>query len=183
MQPYEENSPHEIYLRASSAAKPMAPLKLYANVTGKFNVQRDLEKVQDEIRDRTLEAKQKRAERTTIMLDTPLDLSVPKSKKRKAPQTMFRNPVNPLEHRRIQSAPSSSPAQPLPLVTPRRLKEDAQPVRTRLIHCLALGNRTTKEIVTMVVGPGHSMQPDLADLLVEVNFLTSSSSFLLIHML
>src|ERR1700729_530421 len=86
MRPLREGSPHELYLRSSSAAKPMAPLKLYANVTGKFTVERELgEKVQDKVRDRTQVAEKQRTERKVQMLDSPLDIPRVNGKKRKAP--------------------------------------------------------------------------------------------------
>ena len=64
----------------------MAPLKLYANVTGKFTVERELgEKVQDKVRDRTQVAEKQRTERKVQMLDSPLDIPRVNGKKRKAP--------------------------------------------------------------------------------------------------
>jgi hypothetical protein len=66
----------------------MAPLKLYANVTGKFMVERELgEKVQDKVRDRTQVAEKQRTECEVQMLDSPLDLPRANGKKRKAPST------------------------------------------------------------------------------------------------
>ncbi|KAI0744139.1 hypothetical protein C8Q80DRAFT_1185254 [Daedaleopsis nitida] len=86
---------HELYLRVPTTHKPMAPLKLYANVIGKFMVERELgEKVQESVREATLGAEKARTERKAIYLDKPPDLShTGKVKKkdaapvRRAPQT------------------------------------------------------------------------------------------------
>ncbi|KAG9316843.1 hypothetical protein JVU11DRAFT_2913 [Chiua virens] len=72
MRPQKESSPHELYIRAASAAKPMAPLKLCANVIGKFMVERQLgDKATGKVRQQTLVAKQQHLERQAILLEHP----------------------------------------------------------------------------------------------------------------
>ncbi|KAH7919416.1 hypothetical protein BV22DRAFT_861485 [Leucogyrophana mollusca] len=70
MRSLKESTPHEIYLRVTSAANPMAPLQLYANVTGKFIVERQLvEKVTDKARQQIRVAEEGRSERVVQVRD------------------------------------------------------------------------------------------------------------------
>jgi len=159
MESQPENSPHELYLRASSAAKPMAPLKLSANVIGKFTVGRELDqKVEDKVRGSTLLAQKKRTERTAIMLDTPPPTTAPSANrnKKRNQQSALRKPVQP--------SATVSPSVPIP--TGKEL-----PVRSRLIHCLALTPRVADDAIKLVGGPAcdASLRKTLLDLLEEVN--------------
>jgi RNA polymerase II elongation factor ELL len=181
MRPLKENTPHELYLRASSVAKPMAPLKLYANVTGKFTVERELgTKVEDKVRDRTLVAEKKRTERKAIMLDTPPpDLAVASGKKRKAPamSSMFRKPVQPSDHLPVNRGPTPSRvASPAPSTMTR---EGLVPVRKRLIHCVALGQHTPEAVIKLVGGTDRdpAAWADLLALLDEASLLHVSYLF------
>ncbi|KAG1777776.1 hypothetical protein EV702DRAFT_222969 [Suillus placidus] len=154
MRPLKESSPHEIYLRTSSATKPNAPLKLYANVMGKFIVDRQLgEKVTDKVRQQTIEAKKQHSERQTIMLDAPLvSAAGTKNLKRKtpgsgtvvkksAPRDTLRTPA--------ASAPVARKISPIPQTASSKANAD---VRRRLIHFLAVENRETDLTVTRVCG-------------------------------
>ncbi|KAG1751448.1 uncharacterized protein EDB91DRAFT_1105640 [Suillus paluster] len=154
MRPLKESSPHEIYLRTSSVAKPNAPLKLYANVMGKFIVDRQLgEKVTDKVRQQTIEAKKQHSERQTIMLDAPLlPAGGAKNLKRKAPGsgTVVKKTIQ----RDTLRAPSASTVtarkiSPIPQTASSKANAD---VRRRLIHFLAVEPRETDLAVARVCG-------------------------------
>ncbi|KAJ6609829.1 hypothetical protein B0H10DRAFT_450286 [Mycena sp. CBHHK59/15] len=142
MRPLKENSPHDLYLRASSATKPMAPLKLYANITGKFTVERDLATVQDKIRTTTQNADKTRKGRGAILLDASTsELPNPIGKKRKDPtanSSMFRKPVR-------QPRPSTSTRAPSPLPP-----ASSSPTRTALIQFLAVRERSLDDILRLL---------------------------------
>jgi RNA polymerase II elongation factor ELL len=164
MRSQKEDSPHELYLRSSSAAKPMAPLKLYANVTGKFMVERELgEKVQDKVRDRTQVAEKQRTERKVQMLDSPLDLPRANGKKRKAPSTsssLLKQAAHNDHLRNISSVSSVVPsrvASPLPpsttaptASTPTATKDSS--IRRLMIQYLAISPRSTDEVMRAIGG-------------------------------
>ncbi|KAI6040202.1 hypothetical protein EDC04DRAFT_2894202 [Pisolithus marmoratus] len=120
VQAQQESTPHEIYLRTSSAAKPNAPLKLYANVIGKFMVERQLgAKVTDGVRQRTMEAKKAHSERQAILLDRPpIPIPTTKHTKRKTPGsgTVIKKAVAPIDQLRVPST-SSSPLRKKQMLT------------------------------------------------------------------
>lgn len=170
MRPLKEASPHEIYLRMSSAAKPNAPLKYYADVTGKFIVERKLgEDVEDKLRGRTIVAEKHRLDRKAIYLDAP-PVNLNTNKKRKEAPPPARKTA-PLPHRKnlAAPAPSQSPrvgsASPLP-PTNSSSGDAAQSLRNRLIHCLAIRPRSTETLTRMTNG-GNS-DKEYFDLLREV---------------
>ncbi|KAJ7188376.1 hypothetical protein C8R46DRAFT_1054601 [Mycena filopes] len=146
----KENSPHDLYLRASSASKPMAPLKLYANITGKFTVEPAFDKIQHRIRTTTHNADRIRKESRVTMLDEPpTDLSSTQPiKKRKAPaaSSMFRKPAAPPRLPASARVPS-----PLPPVTP-------SPLRTALIKALAVKESSLDELIRLL--PGGDNDPE-----------------------
>lgn len=169
-----ENSIHELYLRASSATKKTAPLKLYANVVGKLAVERELANdLRDKIRESTQDAAAQRNNRTTVLLEAPLDLP-PNNKKRKDPpgsSSMFRKPLRPADKLKVVPAPSN----PAPLNKPAVPSASAQrdlpvPLRKRMIQCLAVSDRTEDHITKLVAGadPTAAMRRDVQDLLQEV---------------
>lgn len=154
MRPLKESSPHEIYLRTSSAAKPNAPLKLYANVMGKFIVDRQLgEKVTDKVRQQTIEAKKQHSERQTIMLDAPLiSAAGAKNLKRKTPGSG--TVVKKGAQRDTLRTPAASTnvarkISPIPQTASSKANAD---VRRRLIHFLAVETRETDLTVARVCG-------------------------------
>jgi RNA polymerase II elongation factor ELL len=154
MRPLKESSPHEIYLRTSSAAKPNAPLKLYANVMGKFIVDRQLgEKVTDKVRQQTIEAKKQHAERQTIMLDAPLvSAAGTKNLKRKTPGsgTVVKKAVQRDTLRTpAASTPVARKISPMPQAASSKANAD---IRRRLIHFLAVESRETDLTVSRVCG-------------------------------
>jgi len=164
MRPLKESTPHELYLRVSSVAKPMAPLRLYANVTGKFTVERELgEKVKDKLRDRILE--QKRAERRTVMVPG-------------LPQHEFYVPPVPLQ---FSDPPRSAPARVASPLPPAPPKEVCVPVHKRIIRCLALNPHLTADaVIKKVAGPncGQNEKKELMVVINEVKF----SSFILFRL-
>ncbi|KAG6335958.1 hypothetical protein ID866_3134 [Astraeus odoratus] len=174
MRSLQESTPHEIYLRTSSAAKPNAPLKLYANVIGKFIVERQLDaKVTDGVRQRAMEVKKAHSERHAILLDQPpVQTTGSKSSKRKAPGsgTVIKKSATPLDTLRTPSSSTmpSRKVSPLPVIPPSsRANAD---VRRRLVHCLAIHPRYTDEVIKMVGGPSVATQAreDLLALLDDV---------------
>ena len=190
MRPSKEFSPHELYLRSSSAAKPMAPLKLYATVTGKFNVERVLDsKITDKIRNQTQALEKQRNERKIQVLDAPpvLDNTKVNGKKRKAPATtsastslLKRAAHN--DHMKNVSAQSSlrvsSPLPPRPSSpsaaassSTSTLKDNS--VRRRMVQYLAVSNRLPDDVVRAIGGTDAdaSTKQNLRVLLDEVLFL------------
>lgn len=169
MQSFKESAPHEIYLRAFTEAKPLAPLKLYANVSRKFLVGRELDdKVKDKIRDRTLEAAKQRTERKAIFLEAPPTAASGSSKKRKTqPATTASKKL----HERFPSASSAPSPSPSPSPT-RSPSKDADPTgpRVRMIRCLVSQPRFEEEVVRLVGGPNCAIarKEELSQLLREV---------------
>ncbi|CCL98656.1 uncharacterized protein FIBRA_00658 [Fibroporia radiculosa] len=167
----QESTPHELYLRTSSASKPMAPLKLYANVTGKFQVERELgAKVQEKLRESTMAAEKQRTGRGVLVLDKPPELSKSVPKKKQVQSSMFRRPIAaPDSHRTVSTSSTSQPTKvssPRDLAIPSSLPtrvaspvpaasrnfEHTMSTRRRLVHCVAIRARTTPEVVKLVGG-------------------------------
>ncbi|KAJ7733764.1 hypothetical protein DFH07DRAFT_754709 [Mycena maculata] len=126
----------------------MAPLKLYANITGKFTVERDLVNVQDTIRSTTLDAEKIRKERGITMLDAPPNLSSSSQtkKKRKNPpgsSSLFRNPVAQPRPSISTSTRAPSPLPPAPSAAP-------SPLRTAVVKALAVKERTVDELLRLI---------------------------------
>ncbi|KAL4073800.1 hypothetical protein V8B97DRAFT_1936433 [Scleroderma yunnanense] len=174
MRSQKESSPHEIYLRTSSAAKPNVPLKLYANVIGKFMVERQLgAKITDGVRQRTIEAKKAHSERQAILLEQP-PIPTPgfKPSKRKAPGTgtVVKKSVPSMDQLRVASSSTAPPRKVSPLPhNPPSSKANAD-VRRRLVHCLAIQSRLADDAIRMVGGANISVQAreDLLGLLEDV---------------
>ncbi|EDR11433.1 uncharacterized protein LACBIDRAFT_293041 [Laccaria bicolor S238N-H82] len=138
----------------------MPPLKLYASVVGKFIVERELgDSVRDKVRESTIDAANQRSGRTTILLETPPDVS--NTKKRKdAP--MFRKPVRAADKpKTIQ--PSTNRPSPAPVHVP---KEGSSKLRNHIIHWLAMGERTEDQLVGLVGKP--SLRAAVCNILAEV---------------
>ena len=183
MAPMKENAEHELYLRATSAAKPNAPLKLHAIVTGKFRVERQLnESITDKIRDRTQTAETQRTERKVLMLDAPPDVSRASVKKRKPlpPASIMLKKAAHNDHIRNTSASASvqpsrvaspmppTPTTPTTFVMPPAPKESRE--RRRMIQYLAISPRTTEDVMRAVGGADcdSSTRRQLTELLDEV---------------
>ncbi|GLB37141.1 hypothetical protein LshimejAT787_0401920 [Lyophyllum shimeji] len=178
----KEETPHELYLRTHSASKPNAPLKLYANVTGKFTVEHDQlgANLKEKIREKTIDAAKQRDDRRTKFIDTPPTLPPKNMKKRKEPpsSSMFRNAVRPSDQALLNASTSSSAvparvASPAPL--PPKKKSSDPALRNRLIHCMAIQERPRDTIVRLVAGANcdASTRQEVLDLIEEVGEQTS----------
>jgi len=137
----EETTQNDLYLRTSSATKKNAPLKLFANVVGKFSVERELaDPVRDKVRESTQDAANQRNSRTTVFIDTPSDLPPTSGKKRKdPPASMFRKPLRPSD--KPKPAPVPVLANKLPPVT------HVSPHRKHIVRLLAVRDRTAEDIM------------------------------------
>ncbi|KAF5385882.1 hypothetical protein D9615_002475 [Tricholomella constricta] len=185
MRPLREETPHELYLRTHSSSKPSAPLKLYANVAGKFTIEHDKlgDNLKDKIREKTQDAAKQRDDRRTKFIDTPPVLPTNKTKKRKEPPTssMFRNAIRPSDQAKLNASASSSAAaarvsSPAPPPPPPRKPADPS-LRRRLVHCIAIQERTRDQIVKMVAGADcdASRRREVLDALEDVGEQTSST--------
>lgn len=169
MRAQEENADHELYLRSTLASKPGAPLKLYANVIGKFMVERQLgERMQNKMRDRTQQAEKQRLERKTQLLDAPLAIpSTTKSAASKKPKVVSVKRAAPPESRMLSTTSSSQPSR---MVSPRPPVSTETPgLKERLIHCAALQDRTTEELIKMLAsGTAATLRKEVTELIPQV---------------
>lgn len=174
-----EETIHELFLRASSASKKSAPLKLHANVVGKFTVERELaDQLRDKIRESTQDAANQRNSRSTVFIDTPPDLQTNTRKRKEPPSSMFRKPMRPSDKLK---PPATSSGQYEVKQTPStsQLKDSSSAARKRVIQYLALNNEATEEKLFQLASladRNFSSSRHLAELLDQV----SVSSFSLI---
>ncbi|KAG5637996.1 hypothetical protein H0H81_002357 [Sphagnurus paluster] len=184
MRPLREETAHELYLRLHSASKPNSSLKLYANVTGKFSIERDElgSDLKDRIREKTKDAAKQRDDRRTKFIEAPPKLAPPaKLKKRKDPpaNSMFRNAIRPADQAKLSASshPSAaptrttSPAPPSTLSQSRIASTSATPhtsspappkkrpsnpaLRHRLIHYIVIHETTRDELVKLAASDDH----------------------------
>lgn len=172
----QETAMHELYLRAASATKRNAPLKLYANVVGKFNVEkREIgNELRDKIRESTQDAAAQKNSRATVFMDTPPETQ-PANKKRKD-ASMFHKPLRQAD--KVKSLPSAS-STPVSKPTPTHLSSTNQqggvPVRKRLVHCLARGEKSEEELFKLLGADRNaSLRAEIVELLDEVWHLFKS---------
>ncbi|TFK53662.1 hypothetical protein OE88DRAFT_1643363 [Heliocybe sulcata] len=137
-----EPSPSELYLRAATAAKPNAPLKLYGNIIGKFRVDRQYDKVAEQIRDSTAAAEKQRNGRQAVLLDN-IPATTTNGKKRK--------PAAPAKKVAARAAAASAQAR-VPSPAPKVSSQLMQEARHRMIQCVAVQPRTQEEAVRLVGG-------------------------------
>ena len=169
----QETTLHELYLRASSITKKTAPLKLYANVVGKFTVERELhDDVCGKLRESTQDAVNQRMTRTTQFINVPPDIQS-NSKKRKeppSPSTMFRKPIRQSDKLVSTSNPPTVPNR-TSMITTQGSKEGSTSLRTRVVHYLAIADRTEDELVRLVGGLDCSplLRREIHDLLEQVS--------------
>ncbi|KAF8159538.1 hypothetical protein B0H34DRAFT_796776 [Crassisporium funariophilum] len=177
MRHQQETTIHELYLRASSATKKTAPMKLYANVIGKFAVERELDdEVRDKIRESTQDAVNQRNTRTTMFIETPPDLPTNNKKRKKPPASIFQKPVRPIDKPRntpvpppIANPPNTNRTADVP-PQPQREREGSVPLRKRMVHCLATSERTEDQVVRLVGGSdcSQSLRREIHDILDQV---------------
>ncbi|KAF8744948.1 hypothetical protein AX14_012772 [Amanita brunnescens Koide BX004] len=156
----KENLHHELYIRAASAAKRNAPLKLHAHVVGKFQVERQLDNdVRNRLRQSTKTLQAQRQERGIVQLETPL---VPPSKSSKK-TTAARPSHLVVDHVTSSSRESTSASN-------RNRKELSKSMRRRMMQFLAVSDRTSDEILRLLGGPecSSSDRSNLLDLLEQV---------------
>ena len=185
----QETTLHELYLRASSVTKKTAPLKLYANVVGKFTVERELhDDVCDKLRESTQDAVNQRMTRTTQFIKTPPDIQPNNKKRKEPPSTMFRKPIRQ-SNKSISTSGASNPANVpnrISTLTAQGSRDGSMALRARVVHCLAIADRTEDDLVRLVGGPdcSPSLRREIHDLLEQVSepypvvvFLRNSLSF------
>jgi len=164
-----------LYLRSAIANKPNVPLKLYANVTGKLTVsQKELDKdLEDRIRKRTVDVNNERSTPKTRIIDSPANLAAPSGGKKKKEPSMFRKKVP--EVTKPPNLPSNSTLPSRPISTVPSSSQSSQrssdiPLRNRLIHYIAGGERTSDEAIKAVAGAdcGAEMRMNVLQLLEQV---------------
>ncbi|KAH9998483.1 hypothetical protein BJV74DRAFT_883171 [Russula compacta] len=174
--------PHELYLRSALASKINAPLKLYADIAGKFNVERELNgKAESKVHQSTADAQKTKSERRIVLLDNPptLTSSATKTKpsapaKKRKPAVSATTTVRRVQHIIQAKYEGSSvargrqsPSHPLP-------SSQASPVspaiRAQMVHLLAKGPRTKEDVLTQVGGSdaSESLRVQLNELLVTI---------------
>ncbi|KAM6502339.1 hypothetical protein JOM56_002316 [Amanita muscaria] len=140
----KENLHHELYLRAASAAKKNAPLKLHANVVGKFQVERQLDNdVRSRLRKTTKTLQEQRQERGIIQLEAPPAHLASKTSKKSAAGVKNKQP------RLLSNLAKTGSRDPAAY----KAKNAApMPVQRRMIQLLAVQDRTAEEIVKSLSG-------------------------------
>jgi len=171
----QETAIHELYLRAPSATKKNAPLKLYANVVGKFAVeQREIgNELRDKIRESTQDAAAQKSSRATVFMGTPPETQ-PANKKRKD-ASMFHKPLRQSD--KAKQVPASATSTPVSKATPTHQSSTSHqggvPVRKRLVHCLARGEKSEEELFKLLGGDRNaSLRAEIAGLLDQVCHIT-----------
>ncbi|KAJ3982408.1 hypothetical protein F5890DRAFT_1529983 [Lentinula detonsa] len=156
LQSQTEEIPHDLYLRSASAAKPFVPLKFYANVIGRLTIsERELdEELATRIRKKTAAAAEQRSISKTKFIDAN-DLPQPTTKAAaKKKSDLFRKPLRPSDQLKptALSASTSSAPSPRPSQNPKSSQDGPTPMEKRLIHYLALAERTSEDAVKAVGG-------------------------------
>ena len=169
---------HELYLRAASATKKNAPLKLYASVVGKFTVdQREIgNELRDKIRESTQDAAAQRNSRATVFIDTPPETQLASKKRKEKP--IFHKPIRQSD--KVKAVPSASASStPASKATPTHPSSTSPqggvPVRKRLVHCLARGEKLEEELFKLLGADRNvSLRAEVSGLLDQVRNFTDS---------
>lgn len=182
----QESTPHELYLRSALASKINAPLKLYADIAGKFIVGRELNgKSESKVHQSTADAQKSKSGGRIVVLDAPPTLAASATKAKssgsiKKRKTAVSAPIAATVRRvphvvraknegssaaRGQSPPPPPPASQSSPVSPA--------MRAQMIHLLAKGSRTKEDVLTQVGGSQTSdtLRVQLNELLVTVRTL------------
>src|SRR5579863_8356369 len=150
MRGVQESTPHELYLRSALASKINAPLKLYADIAGKFTVERELNgKTESKVQQSTADAQKTKSERRIVLLDNPPALTPSATKSKSSAPLKKRKPTVSATVRRVphviqakneglSAAPAQSPPHPL---TSSQSGTVSQAMRAQMIHLLAKGPR------------------------------------------
>jgi RNA polymerase II elongation factor ELL len=185
-----ESTQHELYLRSALASKINAPLKLYADIAGKFTVDRELNgKAESKVHQSTADAQKSKSGGRIRLLEAPPTLkpsikaksSAPPKKRKTAVSapiaaTVKRVPVR-VKNEGSSAARGQSPPPPLP--TSQSTSTVSPVMRAHMIHLLAKGSRTKEDVLTQVGGPdaSESLRVQLNELLVTVSTLSTYSPY------
>jgi len=186
MRGVRESTPHELYLRSAPASKINAPLKLYADIAGKFTVERELNgKTESKVQQSTADAQKTKSERRIVVLENPPALassatksksSAPAKKRKTAVSAPIATTIRRVPHvvraknEGSSAATGQSPPHSLPSSSPV-----SPAIRARMIHLLAKGPRTKEDVITQIGGPdvSETLRVQLNELLVTVRLLSS----------
>jgi RNA polymerase II elongation factor ELL len=189
MRGVQESTPHELYLRSALASKVNAPLKLYADIAGKFTIERELNgKAESRVQQSTADAKKTKTERRIVLLDNPPTLTSSATKtKSSAPVKKRKQGVSapiaatvkrvPIRVKNEGSSAARGPSPPHSL--PSSQSSPLPPaIRAQMIHLLAKGPRTKDDVLTQVGGPDASepLRVQLNELLVTVRIFSNHIS-------
>ena len=181
MRGVQESTPHELYLRSALASKVNAPLKLYADIAGKFTVGRELNgKAESRVQQSTADAKKTKTERRIVLLDNPPTLTSSTTKTKSSAPAKKRKPVVsapiaatvkrvPIRVKNEGSSAARGPSPPHSL--PSSQSSPLPPaIRAQMIHLIAKGPRTKEDVLAQVGGPDASetLRVQLNELLVTV---------------
>lgn len=185
MQGAQESTPHELYLRSALASKINAPLKLYADIAGKFIVGRELNgKAESKVHQSTADAQKSKSGGRIVVLDTIPTLAASATKSKSSAPSKKRKPavsapiaatVRRVPHVRAKNEGSSAArGQSPPPQTPSSHSSPVSPaMRAQMIHLLAKGSRTKEDVLTQVGGSqaSETLRVQLNELLVTVRTL------------
>ena len=146
-----EKDNHELFIRTTTAVRPNAPLKLNANVVGKFNVEHLLDKVSKQLQESTAAAAKQKTERKTIMLSTPPVTTTTKSSAAKR-KTQTKTTIAPTKVITVTKNFSTQPTVPAASSSSTLPEDTVQQLRQRLVHYLALGSGTAADVLKNVGG-------------------------------
>lgn len=181
MQGVRESTPHELYLRSALASKVNAPLKLYADIAGKFHVERKLTgKAESKVQQSTADARKTKTEGRIVLLDNPpahpssttkTKSSAPAKKRKQVVSAPIAATVKrvPIRVKNEGSSAARGPSPPHSL--PSSQSSPVPPaIRAQMIHLLAKGSRTKEDVLTQVGGPdaSQSLRVQLNELLVTI---------------
>lgn len=186
MRGVQESTPHELYLRSALASKVNAPLKLYADIAGKFTVERELNgKTESKVQQSTADAKKNKSERRIVLLDNPPALtsstktksSAPPKKRKPAVSSAIATTIKRVPIQAKNEGSAAARGQSPPHSLPSSQSSPLPPaIRAQMIHLLAKGPRTKEDVLTQVGGPDASetLRVQLNELLVTVRVLSYS---------
>ncbi|EJD02832.1 uncharacterized protein FOMMEDRAFT_167976 [Fomitiporia mediterranea MF3/22] len=164
-----EKDNQELFIRTTMAARPNAPLKLNANVVGKFTVEKVLNnKIAQRVREATVTAKQqknvskaKRLEESSAMTNVAQKKDPSKKPAPQSTPTIVKSYASTAPNATTSTSGPSSAALP---------KEMATTYRQRLVHYLALGAATRQDVLKEFGGQevDHDIRTGIMDILIAV---------------
>ncbi|KAI0266713.1 hypothetical protein BC834DRAFT_1041002 [Gloeopeniophorella convolvens] len=180
----QESTPHELYLRSAPANKTNAPLKLYADIAGKYTVGRELNgKTESKVHQSTADAQKAKSGGRIVVLDAPPALAPPtKSKPAAGPKkrkdatsgTTVKRVPQLIQAKNEGSAATRarSPLPPAAASAPPASQGNlvSQTMRSQMVHLLARGPRSKEDVLTQVGGPdaSNALQTQLNELMVTI---------------